>query len=70
MSARRGGFGKNDLFRIFPDLPGVRRRTAIGQLAQIERQVQQTRERAFANIRRQRAATERVRAAVAARRRD
>jgi hypothetical protein len=36
----------------------------------VRRQVQQTRERARANIMRQRAAAERVRAAVAARRRD
>ena len=69
MSARRREFGSNDLFVIFPDLPGVRGRTAVEQLAQVQRQVQQTRERARANIMRQRAAAERVRAAVAARRR-
>jgi hypothetical protein len=54
----------NDLFEIFPDLPGVRLRTAEEQLAQVQRRVQVTRERASVSILRQRAATERVRAAI------
>ena len=58
----------NDLFEIFPDLPGVRLRTAAEQVAQVQRQVQETRERARASILRQRAATERVRAAISRRR--
>jgi hypothetical protein len=60
---------RDDLFRIFPDLPGMRPRTAEDQLDRIHRNVQATRERAGQNILRQRAASERVRAAIAARRR-
>jgi hypothetical protein len=59
----------NDLFKIFPDLPGVRRRTPQEQIEIIHRQVEATRQRAGANILRQKAATERVRATIAARRR-
>ena len=66
---RRMRRSTNDLFEIFPDLPGVRLRTAAEQVAQVQRQVQETRERATASILRQRAATERVRAAIQRRRR-
>jgi hypothetical protein len=60
---------RDDLFRIFPDLPGMRPRNAAERLDRIHRNVQDTRERAGQNILRQRAATERVREAIAARRR-
>ena len=58
----------NDLFKIFPDLPGVRPRTAQEQIEVVHRQVAATRQRAGANILRQKAATERVRATIARRR--
>jgi hypothetical protein len=54
----------NDLFKIFPDLPGVRLRTAEEQVAQVRRQAHATRQRWSAHILRQRAATERVRTAI------
>ena len=54
----------NDLFEIFPDLPGVRFRKVVEQLARAQQQVQAARERAHANTLRQRAMTERVRAAT------
>jgi hypothetical protein len=60
---------RDDLFAMFPDLPGLRKRTAAEQMERVHRQVQNTRERASANILRQQAASERVRAAVAGRRR-
>jgi hypothetical protein len=59
----------DDLFEIFPDLPGLRKRTASEQVERVHRQVQDTRERAEQNILRQQAASERVRAAIAGRRR-
>src|SRR3989442_388473 len=46
MPKPRGMPSTDDLFEIFPDLPGVRLRTADEQLAQVQRQVQATRERA------------------------
>ena len=58
----------NDLFAIFPDLPGMRHRSAQEQIADVHRQVQKTRQRASENILRQKAATERVRAAIMRRR--
>jgi hypothetical protein len=58
----------NDLFEIFPDLPGVRLRTATEQVEKVHRQVEETRMRAGVNIARQRAASARVRAALAGRR--
>jgi hypothetical protein len=58
----------NDLFAIFPDLPGIRQRTAQEQIEEVHRQVRRTRERAGENILRQKAATERVRAAIMRRR--
>jgi hypothetical protein len=60
---------RDDLFAMFPDLPGLRKRTPAEQMERVQRQVQATRERASANILRQQAASERVRAAVAGRRR-
>jgi hypothetical protein len=66
MARRRSS---NDLFKIFPDLPGVRHRTAQEQIDMLHRQVAATRQRAGENILRQKAATERVRAAIARRRR-
>jgi hypothetical protein len=55
----------NDLFKIFPDLPWARRTTTEGRTERLRRQVQDVRNRAAANIVRQRAATDRVRAALA-----
>jgi hypothetical protein len=60
---------RDDLFQIFPDFPGLRLRTAAEQMERVQRQVRDTRERAGQNILRQRAATERVRAALMGRRR-
>jgi hypothetical protein len=57
----RGG----DLFEIFPDLPWYRRRNATDQVERVRRQVRLIQVRAGENIRRQRAATERMRAAIA-----
>jgi hypothetical protein len=59
----------DDLFAMFPDLPGLRKRTPAEQMERVQRRVRDTRERASANILRQRAASERVRAAVTGRRR-
>jgi hypothetical protein len=58
-----------DLFEIFPDLPGMRKRTAAEQMERVQRQVEDTRERAGRNIQRQRIASARVRAATLGRRR-
>lgn len=63
------GASRDDLFEIFPDLPGLRKRTAAEQVERQHRQVQDTRVRASQNILRQQAASERVRAAIAGRRR-
>ncbi|MGH9144395.1 MAG: hypothetical protein ACRD2I_24915, partial [Vicinamibacterales bacterium] len=60
---------RDDLFQIFPDLPGMRPRTAAEQIERVHRKVQDTRERAEQNILRQKAASERVRAAISIRRR-
>ena len=60
---------RDDLFEIFPDLPGLRKRTAAEPVERVHRQVQDTRERAGENILRQQAASARVRAAIAGRRR-
>ena len=60
---------RDDLFAIFPDLPGLRKRSPAEQVERVHRQVQDTRERAGQNILRQQAASERVRAAIAGRRR-
>jgi len=61
--------GARDLFEIFPDLPGLRKRTAAEQIERVHRQVEETRERAGQNILRQRIASARVRDAISARRR-
>jgi hypothetical protein len=60
---------RDDLFRIFPDLPGLLPRSAEAQIERVQRQARETRERAGQNIARQQAATERVRSAIAGRRR-
>jgi hypothetical protein len=59
---------RDDLFELFPDLPGLRKRSAAEQVERVHRQVQETRERAGQNILRQKAASERVRAALVGRR--
>jgi hypothetical protein len=60
---------RDDLFRIFPDLPGLRKRSPAAGVALVHRHAQETRDRAGQNILRQKAASERVRAAIAGRRR-
>lgn len=57
----------DDLFTIFPDLPGVTPRSPEGQIDKVHRQVEETRRRARENILRQQAASARVRAAIAGR---
>jgi hypothetical protein len=57
----RGG----DLFQIFPDLPWHRRRNSAEHGEAVRRRVRLIQLRAGESIRRQRAATERVRAAIA-----
>jgi hypothetical protein len=59
----------NDLFEIFPDLPGHRLRTAEEQVRRVHQQVEEFRERAKINIDRQKASAARVRAQVASRKR-
>jgi hypothetical protein len=54
-----------DLFEIFPDLPWYRRRNAVDPVEKVRRQVRLTQVRAGENIKRQREATRRLRAAVA-----
>ena len=60
----------DDLFEIFPDLPGLRKRSAAEHMERVHRQVDETRKRAGQNILRQRAASARVRAAISGRRRS
>jgi hypothetical protein len=60
---------RDDLFDIFPDLPGLRKPSAAEPVERVHRQVAETRERVGENIVRQQAASERVRAAIAGRRR-
>ena len=62
---RRKTYLGGDLFEIFPDLPWHRRRNTAEQVEKVRRKVRLTQARANENIRRQRAATERMRAAVA-----
>ena len=57
----------DDLFQIFPDLPWPRTSTRGETVQRIRQQIEDVRIRAAANIARQKAATERVRARVAAR---
>jgi hypothetical protein len=59
----------NDLFELFPDLPGHRPRAAEEQVRRVRQQVDEFRERAKLNIDRQRAAAARMRARVANRKR-
>jgi hypothetical protein len=64
---------RDDLFEIFPDLPGLRKPNAPDELEhgkRVHRQVQEARQRASENVLRQQAASERVRAAIAGRRRS
>jgi hypothetical protein len=58
---------RNDLFAIFPDLPWHRHGITAGRIEQVQLWARQTKVRD--KIRRQQAATERVRAAIAGRRR-
>ena len=58
-----------DLFDLFPDLPYMRPRPPSDQVRAVHQKVEITRKRARENIERQRAAAERVRAAISARRR-
>jgi len=53
----------DDLFAIFPDLPGMRHSSPEEQVTQAGRPVESIRPRARENILRQQAAAERVRAA-------
>ena len=59
----------NDLFELFPDLPGHPPRAAEDQLRRVHQQVEEFRERARVNIDRQRASAARMRARVANRKR-
>src|SRR5262249_14120867 len=49
---------RDDLFRIFPDLPGLRPRSTAEQVERLRRKALDTRERARENINRQRIAAE------------
>jgi hypothetical protein len=60
---------RDDLFQMFPDLPSVPSRPAAEQVELVHRKIEETRARASQNILRQREASERVRAAIAGRRR-
>jgi hypothetical protein len=60
---------RDDLFQIFPDLPGVRPRSTAEQIERMQRKVQDVHERANQNTLRQRAVSEHVRASLPARRR-
>ena len=60
---------RDDLFEIFPDLPGLRPRSTAEQVERLRRKAEGTRERARQNINRQRAAADQVRTAISARRR-
>jgi hypothetical protein len=59
----------NNLFEIFPDLPWLRPRSANDQLQRVHQQAEAFRERAKANIDRQRVSAARMRARVADRKR-
>ena len=59
----------NDLFELFPDLPGHRPRSAEEQVRRVRQQVEEFRERARVNIERQRASAAQMRARVANRKR-
>jgi hypothetical protein len=57
----------DDLFEIFPDLPGARLRSPEEQVRRVRQQVEEFRERARINIDRQKASAARMRARVAGR---
>src|SRR5206468_11144124 len=59
----------NDLFKIFPDLPGHRLRPADEQIRRVHQQAEEFRERARLNIDRQKAAAARMRARFESRKR-
>jgi hypothetical protein len=59
----------DDLFELFPDLPWTRRTTTDARLARVHRQVDEMHVRAGETLRRQKAANERVREKLSARRR-
>jgi hypothetical protein len=59
----------DDLFELFPDLPWTRRTTTDARFARVDRQVDEAHARAGENTRRQKAANERVREQLLARRR-
>lgn len=67
MPHRSDGPRHDDLFELFPDLPGLRLRSRAEQVARMQRRLLDTRSRAASNIERQQAASARVRAAVSAR---
>jgi hypothetical protein len=60
---------RNDLFAIFPDFPWLRPRGATDQVQRVHQQAEAFRERAKANIDRQRASAARVRARIESRKR-
>jgi hypothetical protein len=60
---------RDDLFQIFPELPGLRKRAPAEQVERVRRRGQETHERARQNVLRERDASERVRAAIVSRRR-
>ena len=60
----------NDLFEIFPDLPGNRHRSAAEQIEAAHVRWKTRGRRANENILRQKAAAERVRAAISRTRRE
>lgn len=66
MAIKRKPHVGGDLFEIFPDLPWHRMRNTAEQVEKVRRKVRLTQARANENIRRQRAATERMRAEIAA----
>jgi hypothetical protein len=54
----------DDLFELFPDLPRPRRARADGFLVKVQQQVEAARQRARANVEKQRARSERVKATL------
>jgi hypothetical protein len=60
---------RDDLFALFPDLPGIQYRSPEQQIRKIHDQVQATRARAHANIERQKVNAARMQAQVAERKR-
>lgn len=60
---------RDDLFVLFPDLPGIQYRAPEDRIRKIREQVQATRARARVNIDRQKATTARIQAHIADRKR-